>query len=186
MGRLEELNTVAVRLCTCDGERTHELESADYTFPDGYVERLPLICVENELLSTEVYQRFRPVLRTLESNENWTMFACYSGMIAEVLPGLYFYSFGDIDEAGEHNYFVKCEITSLLDILLEEWGTSGPPWRDFLRTVGERGLPAGYQPGSMVDPKLFFPQLDEEGLTVGMSYNYEMPELHAALRSIKP
>lgn len=186
MNRFSELNAVAVRLCTCDGERTHDLEFEEYTFPDGSVEQLPLMCVENELLNTEIYQRFRPVLRTLESNENWTMFACYSGMIAQLSPGLYFYSFGDIDEAGEENHYVKCEISRLLDFLLEEWGESAPPWRDFLRSVGEKGLPAGYQPGSMVDPKIFFPHLDEDGLLVGMSYNYEMPELHAALRSIKP
>jgi hypothetical protein len=186
MNQFSKLNAVPVRLCTCDGERTHELEFEDYTFPDGSVEQQPLMCVENELLNTEIYQRFRPVLRTLESNENWTMFACYSGMIAEISPGLYFYSFGDIDEAGEQNYFVKCDIKTLLHLLLEEWGTGAPPWRDFLRSVGEKGLPAGYQPGSMVDPTIFFPHLDEDGLTVGMSYNYEMPELHAALRSIKP
>jgi hypothetical protein len=185
MSRFNELNAVAVRLCNCDGERTHDLELEDYSFPDGSVEMLPLICVENEILNTEIYQRFLPVLKTLESNENWTMFACYSGMIAQVSPGLYFYSFGDIDEAGETNYYVKCEIFLLIDLLLGEWGPSAPPWREFLQSVGERGLPSGYQPGTMVDPKFFFPQLDEEGLTVGMSYNYEMPDLHLALRALK-
>jgi hypothetical protein len=185
MSRFSELNAVAVRLCACDGERTHNLEFEEYPFPDGSVEKLPVICIENELLNTEIYQQFLPVLKTLESNENWTMFACYSGMIAQVSLGLYFYSFGDIDEAGEANHYVKCEISPLLDLLLEEWGPSAPPWREFLQSVGERGLPSGYQPGTMVDPKLFFPQLEEEGLTVGVSYNYEMSDLHAALRLLK-
>ena len=185
MNRMSDQNSVDVRLCTCDGARTHELEHEDYTFPDGSVEKLPLICPENELLATEIYQRYRPVLKTLESNENWTMFACYSGMIAEIEPGLYFFSFGDIDEAGEGNHYLKCEISSLLERLLEEWGPSAPPWRNFLHTVGEKGLPAGYEPGSLVDHKIFFPQLDEEGLSVGMSYNLEMPELRSAMKSLK-
>lgn len=184
MNRISDQRSVDVRLCACDGARTHEIEFADYTFPDGSVEILPLMCLENELLASEIYQRYRPVLKTLESNENWTMFACYSGMIAEIKPGLFFFSFGDIDEAGERNQYLKCEVPLLLELLLLEWGPSAPPWRDFLRTVGEKGLPIGYEPGSLVDHKTFFPQLDEDGLSVGMSYNLEMPELHVAMKSL--
>jgi hypothetical protein len=159
-----ELNAVPVRLCTCDGARTHDLEFEEYAFPDQTIEKLPIFCIENELLGLEVYEEFQPVLKTLESNANWTMFACYAGLIAKVSDGLFFYSFGDIDEAGENSFFVKSDISTLLGHLLDEWGPDAPSWRDH---------------------KVFFPQLDEEGLSVGMSYNYEMPDLHAALKSLK-
>ena len=186
MKSIGDLNAVPVRLCSCDGKRTHELEFDEYVFPDHSIEQLPSFCIENELLGLDIYQAFQPVLKTLESNENWTMFACYAGLLAKVSDGLYFYAFGDIDEAGENSYFVKSDIATILDLLLEEWGPDAPSWRDFLRSVGETGLPAGYDPGSLVDHKVFFPRLDEEGLSVALSYNYEMPELHAALRSLKP
>ena len=180
-----ELNAVPVRLCTCDGARTHDLEFEEYAFPDQSIEKLPIFCIENELLGLEVYEEFQPVLKTLESNVNWTMFACYAGLIAKVSDGLFFYSFGDIHEAGENSFFVKSDISTLLGHLLDEWGPDAPTWRDFFISVGTSGLPAGYDPGSLVDHKVFFPQLDEEGLSVGMSYNYEMPDLHAALKSLK-
>lgn len=186
MKSIEDLNSVPIRLCECDGKRTHDLELGEYVFPDNSIEQLPSFCIENEILGLDIYEEYQPALKTMESNENWTMSACYAGLIAKVSDGLYFYTFGDIDEAGENSYFVKSDIATLLDQLLEEWGPGAPPWREFLRLIGERGLPVGYEPGSLVDHKIFFPQLDEDGLSVGMFYNFEMPELHAALRSLKP
>jgi hypothetical protein len=50
--------------------------------------------------------------------------------------------------------------------------------------VGENGYPKGYQPGSMVDHKAFFPKMDEEGLTVGVSFNMEHTELRELLKAL--
>jgi len=156
-----------------------------YTFNDNTTEDLPVFCPENDLMREELFNQFDPVIQTFESNENWTMFSCYSGMIAEIKPGLFLYSFGDIDEVGEANFYVKSEIKELLDLLLTEWGPAAPPWREFLKSVGNSGYPENYEPGSMVDHKIFFPKLEEDGLLVGLIYNLEMTRLHQAMRELK-
>lgn len=174
-----------VKICTCDGLAPHEeFLEFEHHFPDGSIELLPGLCPENGLLSSEIYQKFKPLLKTVESNENWNNYAFYAGLIAEVKPGLYFYSFGDIDEAGENNFYVKSELKPILETLILDWGTDAPHWRTFLNSIGESGYPKGYEPGSMVDHKEFFPKLDEEGLTVGVSYNMEHSELKELLRAL--
>ena len=104
MGVMEAI----VKICPCNSETPHEeFIELEHHFPDGSFEMLPALCPENELLSSELYQIYKPVIKTLESNENWTNYACYAGVIAQIKTGLYFYSFGDTDEAGECNYYIK-------------------------------------------------------------------------------
>ena len=174
-----------VKVCPCDGSMEHEkFEVVDHVFPDGTIEQLPTLCLENELLSSELFQQYKPILKTLASNEEWINYACYAGQIAELKPGLYFYSFGDIDELGECNFYIKSDLKAILQKLIAEWGPSGPPWREFLKSVGKTGYPKNYQPGSLVDHKDFLPSLDEEGLTVGFSYNMENSELKRVLQEL--
>lgn len=176
---------VKVNVCNCEGTYQHGAFSmSEYVFPDGSTELLPELCAENDQVSSELFRQYKPILKTLESNENWTMFSCYSGMIAEISPGLYFYSFGDVDELGESNFYFKSQLSTILERLLSEWGELAPPWRDFLRSVGESGYPKDYEPGSMVDHKVFFPNLDEEGLSVGFTYNPEKEELINCLKTL--
>jgi hypothetical protein len=180
-----KLMETEIKICSCDGAAQHEqFTKSEYTFPDGSTELLPDLCPENEYLPSGLFQHYEPILKTLESNENWTMFSCYSGMIAEISPGLYFYSFGDIDEAGESNFYIKSELNVVVEKLLAEWGELAPPWREFLKSVGNSGYPKGYEPGSMVHHKVLFPKLDEEGLSVGFSFNMENQSLINALKEL--
>jgi hypothetical protein len=71
-----------------------------------------------------------------------------------------------------------------LEELITDWGTAGPAWRDFLKTVGESGYPKGYQPSSMVDHIELIPKLNEEGLFVGFSYNTLNSELIRLLKEL--
>ena len=181
------MNMVAIKVCECDGEKDHnEYPMSEYVLSDGSIEVLPELCLENELYPEDLYYEFRPVLKTLESDEEWTMFACYSGQIAEVRPGLYFYSFGDVDEIGERNFYIEGDLESIIDLLLEEWGPSAPDWESFFKTIGTNGYPEDYEPGTLVDAKYFFPHSDAESLTVGISFNTENKELRQILRSLNP
>jgi hypothetical protein len=174
-----------VKFCPCEGKTEHdEFMKIEHTFPNGSTELLPALCPDNELLSSELFLKYKPIIETLESNENWTNYAHYAGVIAQINPNFYFYSFGDIDEAGECNYFIKSELKPILETLISEWGTDAPHWRSFLKSIGERGYPKGYQPGSMVDHKEFFPKMDEEGLMVGISFNLEHSELREILKAL--
>jgi hypothetical protein len=128
------MNLVSVKLCGCDGEKDHdEFPEGEYTFPDGTKEILPVLCLENEIYPEDLYYEFYPVLKTLESDEEWTMFACYAGQIAEIRPELYFYSFGDIDEIGERNFYIQGGLESVVDMLLEEWGPQAPGFSGTIR-----------------------------------------------------
>jgi hypothetical protein len=71
-----------------------------------------------------------------------------------------------------------------VETLISEWGTDASHWRSFLKSIGEHGYPKGYQPGSMVDHKEFFPKMDEEGLMVGLSFNMEHSELRDVLKAL--
>ncbi len=174
-----------VKLCPCDGSMGHaRFEEVDHLFPDGSIVLLPTLCPENELLPSDLFQQYKPILKTLESNENWTNDACYAGLIAEVNSGLYFYSFGDVDEVGESNFYIKSELKIVLEALISDWGPSAPTWRQFLKSVGKNGYPKGYQPGSIVDYMELLPELSEEGLCVGFSYNTLNSELIGLLREL--
>lgn len=178
-------NMVAIKLCECEGEAEHsEFLNVYYTFPYGSIEKLPTFCFENELYPADLYHQYRPVLKTFESDENWTMYSCFEGLIAEVHPGLYFYTFGDVDEIGEHNFFIKSDLKSVVHMLLREWGPSTSRWEALMRNVGSRGYPSGYEPGTIVNLSVFMPNAGEETLTIGFAYNMEDRELHKILREL--
>jgi hypothetical protein len=178
-------NMVSIRLCKCGGDPEHsEFIQDEYLFPDGSIEKLPMICFENELYPADLYHQFRPVLKTLESDENWTMYSYFQGLIAEVRPGLYFYTFGDVDEIGERNFFIKSDLRSVVRMLIQEWGPSSSRWEALLRNVGSRGYPGGYEPGTIVNLSVFMPNTGEENLTIGFAYNMENKELHKILREL--
>ena len=179
------MNMVEIKLCGCDGENDHiQYPESQYTFPDGTIEILPDLCLENEIYPEDLYYEFHPVLKTLESDEEWTIFECYSGQIAEVRPGLYFYSFGDVDEIGERNFYIQGDLESVIDMLLEEWGPDAPDWEKFFKSIGTSGYPDGYEPGSMVDSAFFFPLGDAETLSVGFTYDTENRELQQIFRAL--
>jgi len=176
---------VIVQMCPCEGKTEHdEFMTLEHHFPDGSIELLPALCPDNELLSSDLYGKYMPVLETVESNVNWTNYAFYAGVIAQINPKLYFYSFGDIDEVGECNYYVKSDLKPILERLILEWGPVALHWRALLKSLGEIGYPKGYEPGSMVDHKEFFPKLDEEGLSIGVSFNMESSELIGLLKGL--
>ena len=59
-----------VKICPCDGSMEHaRFEEVDHIFPDGSIELLPTLCPENELLPSDLFQQYKPILKTLESNE---------------------------------------------------------------------------------------------------------------------
>ena len=179
------MNMVEIRHCGCDGEMQHnEYPEREYTFADGSTEYLPELCRENGIYPEGIYFEFSPVLKTLESDEEWTMFSCYAGQIAEIRPGLYFYSFGDVDEIGERNFYIQGDLALIIDMLLDEWGPDAPPWRVFFKSIGISGYPEGYQPDTLVSATSFFPSTDAKTLKVGISYNRENKELLQILRSL--
>lgn len=169
---------IPVKICPCDGNQQEiGVIMTEHQFPDGSTELLPMLCPDHDFSNSDLFALYQPVLETAESNENWTMYALYLGMIAEIKPGLFFFSFGDSDEVGESNSYIKSDLKPVLEMLLSEWGSAAPPWRAFLRSLGENSYPSGYEPGSMVSHKDFFPELDDEGLMVGVCFNEENLEL---------
>jgi hypothetical protein len=181
----ESSNKVAIKLCNCGGESEHdEFYKKDYLFPDGTIENLPTFCTDNELYPDDLYHQFRPILKTIQADENWTMYSYYVGLVAEVRPGLYFYRFGDVDEIGESNFYVKSDLKTVIYMVLREWGTFNIWWQALLRNVGSNGYPEGYEPSSMFNLIDFFPNAEEKSLTLGFSYNMEKKELHQILREL--
>ena len=182
----DSVNQVAVKPCKCAGDSEHfEFSSEDYLFPDGSKENLPVFCIENELYPDELYREFQPILETAESDENWTMYSVFVGLVAEVRPGLYFYRFSDLDEIGECNFYIKCDLKTVIHMLLCEWGQSkSKKWQTLFRKVATHGYPNGYEPGTMVKFSEFFPDTDEQTLTIGFSYDKENRELHQIMREL--
>jgi hypothetical protein len=185
MSDFELPNMVPVKLCGCDGDSGHEeFIEVDYQFPDGSTETLPALCPNSDLYPEELSYQFRPVVETLESDQKWTLDSYIVGLIREVRPGLYFYSFGDIDEIGERNFYIQSELEPVVDMLLEEWGPSARVWEIYFKDIGQNGYPEDYEPGTLVDITFFIPDGDAETHTVGISYNRENKELLQIFRSL--
>jgi hypothetical protein len=181
----DSINQVALKPCECAGKSQHDEFSKEvYLFPDGSKENLPVFCIENELYPDELYNQFRPILKTLESDENWTMYTIFEGLVAEVRPGLYFYRFSDVDEIGECNFYIKCDLKTVIYVLLREWGQFKSQWQTLLQNVGSHGYPNGYDPGTMVNVSEFLSNTDEKTLTFGFSYDMEYGELHQVMREL--
>jgi len=180
---VESNNKVAIKLCNCESKHD-EFHKEDHVFPDGTKENLPTICVENELYPDDLYHEFQPILKTLESDENWAMNSYFVGLVAEIRPDIYFYRFGDVDEIGESNFYIKGDLKSVIYLILREWGPSGKWWQALLRNIGSHGYPKGYEPGSMFSLIDYFPNAKEETLTLGFSYNLEKKELHQIMREL--
>lgn len=171
-------NIVAVRMCKCEESDEHEeFCVSEYIFPDGSKEVLNDLNFENERFPEDLYYQFRPILKTLESDENWTMNSYFVGLISEIRPGLYFYTFGDVDEIGERNFYIKGDLKSVVYMLMREWGPSKGRWQSLFNSVSKSGYPKGYEPGTLININQIFNNTNEETLTFGFAYNMESKEL---------
>ncbi len=175
-------------MCDCGGEHT-DFPVSFYNFKEiGKVE-LPDLCPDSSLSQNELTQ-FESLVETTEENKNWTLYAQYRGRIARIREHLYFYSFGDIDETGESNFYICGTLCDVLGELFNEWGSSAPDWRGLFSRWVRDGMPNEYDSNRLSKwTELFLnpdPGIvkDLEGLEVGLYLNLEDEELVRELKKL--
>lgn len=182
------MQKIAINECDCEGDH-EEFPRSIYNFSElGSIE-LPDLCVESDLSQNELSQ-FKLLIETTEENQNWTLYSIYRGRIARIQENLYFYTFGDIDEIGESNFYIHGSLGEVAECLLSEWGPSAPDWRSLFKQWAIKGKPHNYESMQLVDwtevflnpdPKIIS---DLEGLQVSIYLNLDDEELTESLKKL--
>ena len=183
------MQKVAINVCGCEGEH-EDFPIGTYKFSEiGDVE-LPDLCPNSDLSQNELTQ-FDLLLETTEENQNWTLYSVYCGRIARVQENLYFYSFGDIDEIGESNFYISGSLGEVVEYLLSEWGELAPDWRGLFKAWAVNGIPEDYDSSELNSWTYFFKNLNPEivnnlnGLEFSLHLKLEDEELKATLENLK-
>ena len=182
------MQKIAINICDCEGEH-EDFPTSVYRFTEiGEVE-LPDLCPNSDLSQNELTQ-FDLLIETTEENKNSTLYAVYMGRIARIQEDLYFYTFGDIDEIGESNFYISGSLREVVEYLLSEWGELAPDWRGLFKKWTTDGIPTGYDYSSLRSwTELFLypdPEIvkDLEGLEVALHLNIEDEELVSELKKL--
>ena len=182
------MQKIAINECDCEGDH-EEFPRSIYNFSElGSIE-LPDLCVESDLSQNELSQ-FKLLIETTEENQNWTLYSIYRGRIARIQENLYFYTFGDIDEIGESNFYIHGSLGEVVECLLSEWGPSAPDWRSLFKQWATKGIPHAYDFMQLADWTEVFlnpdPKIidDLEGLQVRIYLNLEDAELTETLTKL--
>ena len=182
------MQKIAINLCDCDG--THEdFPISTYRFNESGEIELPDLCPNSDLTQSEL-TRFELLIETSEENQNSILYSVYRGYVASIQDNLYFYSFGDIDEVGESNFYIEGALEEIVEYLLSEWGELAPDWRGLFKYWGTSGLPKGYDSNELMSWTELFANpkpesvADLEGLEVSLFLNLEDEELVRELKKL--
>ena len=179
------MQKIAINVCDCDGMH-EDFPISIYRFIEAGDIALPDLCPNSDLTQNEITQ-FDLLIETTEENTNSTLYSVYMGRIARIQEDLYFYTFGDIDEIGESNFYISGSLREVVEYLLSEWGELAPDWRGLFKKWTTEGIPAGYDSSSLrswieiflnPDPEIVN---DLEGLEVALYLNRHDEELLEAL-----
>ena len=182
------MQKVAINICDCEGEH-EDFPTSVYRFSEIGEVALPDLCPNSDLTQNELTQ-FDLLIETTEENTNSTLYSVYMGRIARIQEDLYFYTFGDIDEIGESNFYISGSLREVVEYLLSEWGELAPDWRGLFKKWTTDGIPAGYDSSSLrswtgiflnPDPEIVN---DLEGLEVALYLNIEDAELVSELKKL--
>ena len=182
------MQKVAINICDCEGEH-EDFPTSVYRFNEiGEVE-LPDLCPNSDLSQNELTQ-FDLLIETTEENKNSTLYSVYMGRIARIQEDLYFYTFGDIDEIGESNFYISGSLREVVEYLLSEWGELAPDWRGLFKDWATEGIPRGYDSNQLSSWSDLFlnpdPEIvnDLEGLEVALYLDIEDEELVSELKKL--
>jgi hypothetical protein len=182
------MQKIAINVCDCEGEH-EDFPVSSYRFNDTGEIQLPDLCPNSDLSQNELTQ-FDLLIETTEENQNSTLYSVYRGLVARVQDNLYFYSFGDIDEIGESNFYIEGSLEEVVENMLSEWGELAPDWQRLFKDWGTNGLPKDYDSSKMTawtnlfaNPK---PEVisDLEGLEVSLFLNLDDEELLRLLKQL--
>jgi hypothetical protein len=182
------MQKIAINVCDCDGMH-EDFPISTYRFIEAGDIALPDLCPNSDLTQNEITQ-FDLLIETTEENQNSTLYSVYRGHVARVQDNLYFYSFGDIDEIGESNFYVEGSLGEIVEDLLSEWGELAPDWRALFKKWATHGIPAGYDSSSLRSWTDLFanpePELvnDLEGLQVALFLNLDDEDLARELKKL--
>ena len=107
---------VELKNCLLKEDHEHAIPYLEtYQWEDGSKSELPACCVNSDLGIDEFPSSIKRLIRVDTTNtESQMVSGIYSTELMEVDKGLFFTSFGDIDEAPTDCYFIKGTISEVL------------------------------------------------------------------------
>ena len=126
------MEKIALAICECTGIHSDFPETI-YTFPDLDVLKLPSLCPSSDLTADELCKRFINLIKVSICNTNATNYSFFCWQISRIDNNLYFYSFGDVDEIGENNFYVEGKLSDVFAELISELGEIGSEIDEFFK-----------------------------------------------------
>ena len=126
------MEKIALAICDCTGIHS-DFPETRYAFPNLDVFNLPCLCPSSDLTADELSKRFNNLIKVSICNTNATNYSFYCGQISRIEKNLYFYSFGDVDEVGENNFYIEGKLSDVVAELISELGEIGSEINEFFK-----------------------------------------------------
>ena len=183
------MQKLPINVCYCDGHHKN-FPIGEYRFDVLGTISLPELCPNSDLGPNQLLN-FESLLETTTFNINWTFQSLWVGQIKRVQKDLYFYSYRDLDETGDLNFYVNGSLMEVVECFLSEWNSdSSPDWRKLFKDWAVNGIPEDYDSSKLTawtdlikNPK---PGLitELEGLEISVFMNLADSELLTALKKL--
>jgi hypothetical protein len=181
------MEKIALVVCDCT-ENHSEFPETHYTFPNLGVIDLPYLCLSSGLTADELSKRFNNLIKVHISNTDATNYSIYMAQISRIEKNLYFYSLGDVDEIGENNFYIKGELTTVVNELIAELGEIGSEMSKFLKNQTLRSNSTTFNDGLIRPWKVYFGEIKNnlsDDLELGIYCNLLDSELTSILSNTK-
>ena len=159
---------VELKNCFLEEEHEHEIPYLEtYQWEDGSKSEIPACCVNSDLGIDEFPSSIKRLIRVDTTNtESQMVSGIYSTELMEVDKGLFFTSFGDIDEAPTDCYFIKGTISEALTEYLTYDSHLEIPFMQIFCALNKGTLDKNFLSENWVPAGIFSANPDLEGLQI--------------------
>ena len=173
---------VELKNCFLEEEHEHAIPYLEtYQWEDGSTSQLPACCINSDLGISEFPSSIKRLIRVDTTNtESQMVSGIYSTELMEVDKGLFFTSFGDIDEAPTDCYFIKGTISEVLTEYLTYDSYLEIPFMQIFCALNKGILDKNFLSENWVPAGIFSANPDLEGLQISVKttgLNSELDDL---------
>ena len=178
---------VELKNCFLEEEHEHAIPYLEtYQWEDGSTSQLPACCINSDLRINEFPSSIKRLIRVDTTNtESQMVSGIYSTELMEVDKGLFFTSFGDIDEAPTDCYFVKGTISEALTEYLNYDSHLEIPFMQIFSALNKGILDKNVLSENWVPASIFSANPDLKGLQICVKTSGLISELEEIINNVK-
>ena len=178
---------VELKNCFLEEEHEHAIPYLEtYQWEDDSTSQLPACCVNSDLRINEFPSSIKRLIRVDTTNtESQMVSGIYSTELIEVDKGIFFTSFGDIDEAPTNCYFIKGTISEALTEYLTYNSHLEIPFMQIFSALNKGILDKNVLSENWVPASIFSANPDLEGLQICVKTSGLISELEEIINNVK-